>query len=707
MASRMRQAVLALPLLAALTPTVANAAALVVPRPAVLPLVSKSFDSGVGPVVQHFVVPAEVTSLSFDVIGADSSGAGGYSAELTGSLAVVPGQVLDIWVGMLGGVGETVSPFSGGVGGWGGRDGTRHGGNGGTGSDTIAGLGGGAAGGGATEIDIENDTPSSIVAIVAGGGGGSAAGAASGCTGSGAGGCAQSGSGIGGDGQVGDPKVFAPIAPGRGGGPSGGGAAGSPSGGGAVSATAGGGTATGEGGLGGSQFAPYPGGGGGGGGGWGGGGGGGGASAGSGALPSGGGAGGSMGPAGTTFARNPSFIGGLVTLSYKQPADWSKFVPMAPTRLLDTRLAADITGGLPIAPDHSIDLQIAGNHGIPASGVVAVALNITAAMAAAPGFVTAWPTGQDRPEVSNLNVTAAGQNIANAAIIRVGSGGLVSFYSQSGTDLVVDVQGYFLASGATTGGRYTALAPTRVLDTRSANGVPGTGPVAPAGSISVIVAGRGDVPATGVSAVVLNVTAAQATGPGFVTVWPSGQPQPTASNLNVGFAGQNIANLVIVPLGIGGMVSLYTQAGTHLVADVAGWFGDTTQPASAAGLFEPLSPTRILDTRFALGVATTTPVPPDRSIDLTVTGHGGAGLAPSFSAVVVNVTAAQATGPGFVTVWPQGQAQPVVSNLNVTAIGQNIPNLVLVRTSTAGAVSIFTQGGGHLVADIAGTFITG
>jgi hypothetical protein len=212
------------------------------------------------------------------------------------------------------------------------------------------------------------------------------------------------------------------------------------------------------------------------------------------------------------------------------------------------------------------------------------------------------------------------------------------------------------------------------------------------------------VPATGVSAVVLNVTAAQALAPGFVTVWPTGVAQPTASNLNVTFAGQNIANLVVVKLGTGGQVSLFTQSGTHLVADVAGWFGDDSQTAGTSGLFVPLDPVRILDTRTATGVATTTSIPPNTAITLSVAGHGGA-PAIGTAAVVMNVTAAQATGVGFVTVWPTGVMQPTASNLNVTSVGQNIPNLVSVAIGDAGSVSLYTQGGTHLLADLAGYYV--
>ena len=70
----------------------------------------------------------------------------------------------------------------------------------------------------------------------------------------------------------------------------------------------------------------------------------------------------------------------------------------------------------------------------------------------------------------------------------------------------------------------------------------------------------------------LNVTAAQAVAPGYVTVWPTGVAQPTASNINVTAAGQNIPNLVSVAVGASGSVSLFAQSGTQLLADVAGYY---------------------------------------------------------------------------------------------------------------------------------------
>ena len=86
----------------------------------------------------------------------------------------------------------------------------------------------------------------------------------------------------------------------------------------------------------------------------------------------------------------------------------------------------------------------------------------------------------------------------------------------------------------------------------------------------VVVAGRGGVP-TDASAVVLNVTVTGAQAAGFVTVYPCGTPRPNASNLNFA-TGSTIPNLVIAKVGAGGKVCLFTSAGTHLIADVNGYF---------------------------------------------------------------------------------------------------------------------------------------
>ena len=243
--------------------------------------------------------------------------------------------------------------------------------------------------------------------------------------------------------------------------------------------------------------------------------------------------------------------------------------PLVPTRVLDTRPDVQLgyQGPEPVA-GQTIALKVSGTAGLPSTGVGAIVMNVTATAATNPGFVTVWPSGQERPTASNLNIEHAGQTIPNLVLVPVGADGVVNLYTQSGTHLVVDIAGWFPTTRL-----FTPVALSRLLDTRPTALAGYTGAKPTAGQvITLAVAGVGAVPATGVGAVALNVTATDTTAPGYVTVWPSGLALPTASNLNVERPGQTIANLVIVPVGANGAVSLYTQSGSHLVADIAGWF---------------------------------------------------------------------------------------------------------------------------------------
>jgi hypothetical protein len=248
-----------------------------------------------------------------------------------------------------------------------------------------------------------------------------------------------------------------------------------------------------------------------------------------------------------------------------------RYQPLAPARILDTR---DGTGGssLRLGPGASLDLQVAGRGGVPATGAEAVVMNVAVTTTTATSFLTVFPTGEARPLAANLNWTP-GDTVSNRVMAKLGPGGRVSLYNNAGqADVVVDVNGWFTdASAPAPGtGTYVALSPARVLDTRTgAGGV--TGPLAAGASVDVAVTGTGGVPATGVSAVVLNATVVGPAGPGFLTVFPAGSARPLASDLNYA-PGETRPNLVVVKVGAGGKVSLFTSAATHVVFDVAGWF---------------------------------------------------------------------------------------------------------------------------------------
>jgi len=252
------------------------------------------------------------------------------------------------------------------------------------------------------------------------------------------------------------------------------------------------------------------------------------------------------------------------------------------------------------------------------------------------------------------------------------------------------------------GNDYQSLPGARLADTRdgatttdmlfAGQGLRGAG-----STMELTVAGRGGIPADA-TAVALNVTAVGATAAGYVTVFPCGSPQPTASNLNF-TAGAIVPNAVIAKIGTNGKVCLFVSASTHLVVDVNGAF-----PPSAS--YQSQNPARVLETRSGLptvdGQQQGVGLRAGGSVT-TVQITGRASVPSDATAVALNVTVTEAQGPGFVTVFPCGSAIPTASNINYSA-GSTLANLVVSKIGDGGAVCIFTNQGTHLVVDVNGYF---
>jgi hypothetical protein len=414
-------------------------------------------------------------------------------------------------------------------------------------------------------------------------------------------------------------------------------------------------------------------------------------------------------PAAALIAGMALTLGSMGLISGAGPAAaadaGSTYVPLSPARVLDTRIGTGrggVTG--PIPGGTAIELTVVGVAGVPATGVDAVALNVTATNGTAiDSYLTVYPTGADRPLASNLNFNA-GKTVPNLVMARVGAGGKVTIYNNSGiADVVADVQGWYASPVNPVGSRYVPVEPARVLDTRFGNGA--FGPVPSGGLVDLQIGGRAGVPTSGVTAVVLNVTAIGLTGPdSFITVYPSQTVRPLASNLNV-VQGQVVPNAVVARLN-NGRVSLYNNLGAvELVADVQGWFAAQTDNLSGQSSYNPMAPVRALDTRDGTGTGGVSgPMGPGSLIGLQITGRNGV-PASGVSAVVLNVTVTNPTGPdSFLTVYPSLSARPLASNLNFR-VNQTVANLVVARVGPNGAVNIYNNlGGVHIVADVQGWF---
>ena len=367
------------------------------------------------------------------------------------------------------------------------------------------------------------------------------------------------------------------------------------------------------------------------------------------------------------------------------------FHPLSPGRILDTRDGTGAPAGK-LESGCTVAVDVTGVGGVPGDGVTAVSLNITATQAAENGYVTVFACAAGRPPTSSLN-TRPDRDIANLVTVPVGTDGLVCFYTYRPVHLLADLAGWFGSEG---GSRMTGLTPARVLDTRDGTGAPAI-PVAAGGVVSVQVAGWGGVPASGVSAVILNLTATESTSPGYLSAYPCDH-NVYASALNYD-TGQIVANHVLVPLDSAGRFCISSYAESDVIADVLGYYGADGEVTGSR--FTPLAPSRIVDTRSDLPAGATRLGAAD-VLPVALLGTGGVPSA-GVDAVMFNLASADAAAPGYLTAFPCGGQPPNASNVNHVESAA-ASNLVTVPLGTGGQVCIFSYADSHVLVDIAGYF---
>lgn len=369
------------------------------------------------------------------------------------------------------------------------------------------------------------------------------------------------------------------------------------------------------------------------------------------------------------------------------------FVPVTPCRIADTRNPVGPFGG-PFLQGNAAARAFAipsSACGIP-NTAQAYSLNMTVVPHGPLGFLTAFPCGQLQPLASNLN-SIDGRTKAVAGILPAGTNGAACFFASNNTDLVLDINGYFVPDTDATAMAFYPMTPCRLVDTRLATGALG-GPSLSAGQTRTfpLLSSSCNIPATA-RAYSLNYTAVPQGPLGFLTTWPAGQTQPLVSTLNA-VTGAVTANAAIVPAGTNGDISVFVTHPSDLVIDVNGYFA----PPRAGGLsLHNLTPCRVLDTRNPAG---SLPFNGEKDLNVAAAACGALASAQSY---VVNATVVPPGPLGFLTLWPQGTTQPLVSTLN--AIDGAITSNMAIVPATSGSISIFGSQPTHLVMDISGYFI--
>ncbi len=358
------------------------------------------------------------------------------------------------------------------------------------------------------------------------------------------------------------------------------------------------------------------------------------------------------------------------------------FTPVTPYRLFDTRDASQNPFGTNTAlqPGQTLAVDLSTQPGPPDRK--AVLLNVTTDQPAAAGYVRAFPCGQE-PNTSTVNFDP-GQTAANLAMVMLPDSGQVCFTSFVPTHLIVDVAGWFSPTSQGAGQGYVTVDPVRVLDTRQ------TAPLLAGQELRFSLAGQSGFPGNATAAL-LNLTATEASGPGYVKVYPCGE-ENVISNVNY-VAGQNVANLATVKVAPGGDVCFKSYADTQLVVDLAGWYAP-----GATGSFTATEPIRLFDTRDGAVVSR---LGAGQEVPYQVAGT--VLVPPGATSIALNVTATHPDAAGYVAVYPCGTS-PFVSNVNYRANQEAAANLAVVKLPADGRVCFKSFASTDVVVDLAGWY---
>ena len=283
---------------------------------------------------------------------------------------------------------------------------------------------------------------------------------------------------------------------------------------------------------------------------------------------------------------------------------------------------------------------------------------------------------------------------ANAAaqltnVVTVSGGGSTSY-----------ILNHLTAIAPAQGLRFIPLTPCRIADTRNTSGAFGGPQIAGGATRSFTIPSSAcSVPANA-QAYSLNVAVVPAGPLGYLTLWPSGQTQPVASTLN-SLDGRVKSNAAIVVAGSGGAISVFASNATHVILDINGYFVPATDPTALA--FFPVAPCRVADTRNAIAPLGGPSIAGGQSRSFPILSATTCNIPATAQAYSLNFAAVPKGPLGYVTAWPSGQTQPLVSSLNAPT-GTVTANAAIVPAGAGGSIDLFASNATDFVIDINGYF---
>ncbi|NYJ76219.1 hypothetical protein [Allobranchiibius huperziae] len=247
------------------------------------------------------------------------------------------------------------------------------------------------------------------------------------------------------------------------------------------------------------------------------------------------------------------------------------------------------------------------------------------------------------------------------------------------------------AHAATPGamGTYHPSTTARVADTQSGWGGR-TGYVSSKNSVTYTVTGRNGIPSTGVSAVVVQLTAFDQHGNGAFVAYAAGTSRPAAVSFAYGGRSTQVGK-VTVPVSSTGRISV-AGAGAyqaHLRIDVVGWYASSSSTAPAGGLYLPSDLELTDDTRMS-GARLQPGDQLEEDLEIGFGSDDPNFQAPTVVALDLNISALSPSGTGGLTAWSGTGRRPYVPSLEF-GNHDSVSSSVIVPVTL---VSSQSEGGG-------------
>jgi RHS repeat-associated protein len=348
-------------------------------------------------------------------------------------------------------------------------------------------------------------------------------------------------------------------------------------------------------------------------------------------------------------------------------------------------------------------VKVTGVAGVPTTGVDSVVLAIHSGGSSANGYLNAYPSGTTAPSTVSMFFTG-GQATSNTVVAKVGADGRVTVktYAAS-THVVVEILGWNASAPAPGGLLFSSASPTRILSTNPAQGVCTPSPcarLAAGGSTTVQVSGQGPVP-TGVAAVALMVHAITPDSAGyFAFSSPGVTPTPGSPGVPMTYGTGWTSDLVIVPVGPSGQVTIATSTGTDVLFDVVGWY---TPPESGLGLTATaIAPETLARTEFGSGTCLPSPcsaLAANTPKRIKVTGVGQVPANAEAVAMVLHLYYMPAASSGYLSAWKSDPADPapVPQGADITWAGETgLSGTVIVPVDANGYITVMASTSAHM-----------